>query len=503
MTSEKTYKYVTGWVESAVRPCYEGTEVEKYARGGHKPLKGIISSLWTLFDDAISSDKQGRVLCRGRQLYCYNGEVHEEAAPGFLEEVVLRVLTSLGVSSAYRLTAPYQIAQQCLKRISSSEAYEFRPDRRHIAFTNGVFDVKDGKLKPFDPRYRTDLVLDFAYMTQSELNIESAKSGGHHWNTNYAKLWFKKLDEIIPNKLLQGDFQQFCGSLLLNRDDFKTEYLCFLFSNGANGKSTVANAVAGVFGDKYVSTFSPQEIFCQGANSQFVINEMAGKVLNLCDDLDYEKTFASGRMKGFASGEKLTGRGLYSPEFRKVQPPMMLSCTNGFPYTADDSWGYHRRQMVITCTKELPKEVDRELSAKLRTDVARQQIFLWMYEGAKRVVRQKGIELSGDCKDAMMARRGDSSPMRIWASERCFCRAEPIDNKDPRWLRLTALYADYRDYCVNNGYKLESDARKISAMLVSLGCEKKNLNGNGTMLCVGRLGVDTNDKGQLINRKLT
>lgn len=501
MTNEKTYKFVTDWLIESVCPRYEGSEIEKYAHGGHKPLKGIISSLWALFDDAIATDKLRRIRYADKQLYCFNGEYYEGVSKDFLEEVVLRVLIGLDVSSAYRLTAPCQIAQQCLKRIACSENYEFKPNRRYIAFTNGVFDVKDGKLKAFDARYCTDLVLDFPYMTQKELNIESAKDEGHHWQTNHAKLWCQKLDEIIPNKSLQGDFQQFCGSLLLNRDDFKTEYLCFLFSNGANGKSTVANAVAGVFGDKYVSTFSPQEIFCQGSSSQFVINEMDGKILNLCDDLDYEKTFASGRMKGFVSGEKLTGRGLYSSEFRKVQPPMMLSCTNGFPYTVDDSWGYHRRQMVITCTDQLPKEVDRELSAKLRTDVARQQIFLWMYEGAKRVMRQKGIELSGDCKDAMLTRRSDSSPMRIWATEMRFVKAAAIDNKDPRWYKLTDLYAMYRAYCAEGGYKAEADARKVSAMLVSMGCEKKNLNGNGTMLCVGRLGVDTNDKGQLINRK--
>lgn len=500
MISEKTYTAVLEWLEPVVKAAYDGSEIVRYA-GGHTPLKGIISSLWSFFDDAISQDKLHRIKYGSKSLYVFNGEYYERVGKEFLEEVALRVLTSLGVSTAYRLTAPYQIAQQCLKRIACSDVYEFRADRRYIVFSNGVFDVKDGKLKPFDARYCTDLVLDFKYYTQKELDIEAAKGGGHSWQSNYAKLWLQKLDEVIPNKELQADFQQFCGSLLIKREDLKTEYVCLLTSNGANGKSTISSAVANVFGEEYVSTFSPQEIFSGGSNSQFVINELDGKLLNICDDLDYSKKMEGGRMKGFVSGEKLTGRGLYSPDFKKVRPPMMLVCANDLPYTTDDSWGHHRRQMVIKCTNVLPKQVDRELGTKLATDIARAQIFLWIYEGTKRVMRQRGIELSADCRDAILNQRDNSSPMRIWATEMRFVKAVAIDNKDPRWYKLTDLYAMYRAYCAEGGYKAEADARKVSAMLVSLGCEKKNLNGNGVQLCVGRLGVDTNDKGQLINGK--
>lgn len=499
MTTEKTYTAVTDWLINAIQPKYEESDFKKYA-GGHKPLKGIISSLWSLFDDTISNDRTRRIRYGEKQLYVFNGEYYEGVGKEFLEETVLRVLIALGVSDAYRLTAPSQIACQCLKRIACSEIYTFKPDRRYVVFKNGVFDVKDGKLKKFDPRYATDMVLDFEYHTQKELWIIASKEGGTHWSTNYAKLWDMKLNEIIPNKELQGDFQQFCGSLLLDRDDLKNEYMCFLISNGANGKSTISQAVANVFPERYISTFSPQEIFSMGSSSQFVINELSGKILNLCDDLDFSKKLSGGRMKGFISGEKLTGRGLYSPDFKKVKPPMLLVCGNDFPATDDDSWGHHRRQMIIQCTRNSPAEVDRELGTKLRTDIARNQIFLWMYEGTRRVMRQRGIELSNSCKAAMISRRDSSSPMRIWATERCFCKAIPIDNQDPRWRKLTDLYAEYRAYCVENGYKADFDARKVSAMLVSMGCIKDNYAGKGTRVCVGRLDVDTDEQGRIISK---
>lgn len=499
MTKEKTYNTIVEWLYPIVRAKYEGSDIEKYAHGGHKPLKGIISSLWSLFDDAVTADKGRRFRWSDKTLYVFNGEYFEASSKDFIEEVILRILVRLDVSAAYRLAAPAQIAQQCIKRISCSDVYSYIPDRRYICFTNGVFDVKDGKLKPFKVDYCTDLILDFEYHTQAELDVIAAKDGGHTWHTNYSKLWFRKLDEIIPNKELQGDFQQFCGSLILDRNEIKSEYICYLTSTGANGKSTIASAVANVFGEEYYTTFSPHEIFGQGTNSQFVINELAGKILNLCDDMDSSRSFAGGRMKGFVSGEKLTGRGLYSSEFKKVQPPMMLCCTNDFAYVDDDSWGHHRRQMIITCTNDIPAEIDRELGLKLRTDVARNQIFLWIYKGAKRVMSQKGIELSDACRAAMLNRRANSSPMRIWATDMCYMSVKPIDNADPRWYKLVDLYGLYRQYCVSNGYKYEADARKVSAMFVSMGCEKKNLNGQGTALCVGRLGIDTNEDGRLIN----
>lgn len=498
MISTDTIKYLVDWLVSEIKPKYEASKTKKYAEGGFKPLKGVMSDLWQMFNGPICEAKDKVFLIADNILYVYNGRHYEKITEKtFFKELIKRVLAELGVNSVYQINASAVIAKECFDWLRNDAECQFEPDRRYVCFKNGVFDLKDNKLKPFRINYCTDIVLDFDYRTQKDLDIESAKEFGISWEKNYARLWGRKLNEIIPNKNLQKDFQQFCGSLLIKRDEIKTEYICYLYGAGCNGKSTLASAIANMLGEDYYTTFSPQEIFRQGANSTFVVNEMDGKLLNLCDDMDSSKDFSGGKMKGLSSGEKVTGRGMYSSEFKKVQPPLMLCCTNFFPDTMDDSWGHHRRQMIIECTNSVPGEIDHELGAKLRTDVARQQIFLWVYEGYRKVVSNKGIELSEDCKNAILRRRDNSSPMRIWATERGLVKAVPTGDKDPRWRKLTDLYAMYRGYCAENGFKAANDARKVSAMFVSMGAEKKRA-GQGYVLCVGIKGVDTDEGGGLI-----
>ena len=489
-----TFTYLVDWLVSAIKPEYDKSDIKKYAEQGNKPLPGIISALWKLFDTHICDGKEKRLRIKDNTLYAFNERWFEEVdGEAFLKELVRRVLITLEVSPAYQFYAPVKIAKELLGHISHSPECRYKPDRRYICFTNGVLDLQESRSKRFKPfriDYVTDIVLDFPYDERATSIL---------WKTKLES----KTQGIIPNKGLCADFQQFCGSLLADRTKYKKEYICYLYGGGGNGKSVLAAAIANVFGERYYSTFSLQQIFTKQTNAMFVAKEMDGKLLNWCDDVD-EKDVSGGEFKRFVSGESIPGRKPHGVDFTKVQPPMLLCCINVFPDVRDDSEGNHRRQLIIETTHKQWEAAERDtgLTAKLSTTESRQAIFNWILDGYDKFVRNGGdIKLSEDSKMARETRRALSNPMRRWAFERNFKKAVPEDDADPRWKRLSDWYADYVAYCEENGCGKPEDSRKLSAMFRNMGFESKR-RADGTVFCVGIETYDTDDNGGYVDPKL-
>lgn len=488
MMTADNFKYLVDWLYGRVKDAYESDRrVKELAEGSYKPLKGVISSLWKMFDRAIFEERDRTLRYAGSCVYAFNGKWFDRVEdPSFVEELVRRVLSRLGTQPVYQLEGAKQMAKPLLNRLKLTAECAYEADRRWICFQNGVLDLKNREFKgKFGMNYCTDIILDFDYNPKAS-NV----------------LWSAKLKQIVPNEGFRSDFQQFCGSLLADRRLYKNEYVCYLHGGGGNGKSVLASAVASVFGKDYYSTFSLSQIFAKETATLFVVKELSGKLLNWADDVE-DRDVATANFKRFISGDSFMGRGLGKGDWSKVTPPMLLCCINTFPDISDDSEGNHRRQLIIETTHKQwqGEERDTQLTAKLASTESRQAIFNWIYEGYKRFVSNNGaIKLSKDSAMARVRRKDTSSPMRRWAMERGFVYAKPVDNSDPRWRKLTDLYLDYREYCISNGDRYEADSRKISAMLRDIGAEVKNLNGRGTSACVGVLGLDTDENGRITSK---
>jgi phage/plasmid-associated DNA primase len=359
-----------------------------------------------------------------------------------------------------------------------------------------VFDIVQGKLREFNIKYCTDIVLDIAYKDSKQCYID---------NTAQCKLWDKKIAEIIPNKEMRDAFKMFCGTFLIKRNELKVEYICYLIGSGSNGKSVVASAIAGVFGERYFGRFTPYDLF-RSTDAKVNMAALDGKIGNLTDDLE-DKDISGGAFKRFISGEKFQARRLYSEPIL-VQAPVMLCCTNTMPDTADDSYGHHRRQLPIYTTLKQFRDYDTDascvkdpyLTQKLTTPEARQYIFNWIYEGYKMIMRNGGnIVLGKSVLDAQEALKADSSPARRWCRDMGYV-AVHTDALDPRWRSLSSLYAEFKDYAKRNGSVLTStDSRLVSNMFKSQGFEWRK-RSDGLYFLVGRLGEDTKATGELIMR---
>lgn len=449
-----------------------GCSLQYYGMRHTKPYPTNVSTLLSLLRDVICYGKE-RLFLTGtdsQTIYAYNGQYFEPVegkGEKFLKEIIKRVFMGLSVGIVYQTDVAGMIARECLDTLTSTDEYLYVPDRRYMAFANGIFDVEKGELKDFNIKYCPYISLDVDYDTERELHARYAEQFGIDREKHPGKLWEWKIKEIIPNDDMRDAFQMFCGSLLLDRQVCKFEYCCYLIGSGSNGKSVLASAIAGVFGEQYFSRFTPKQLF-KDSDARVNIAALEGKICNLVGDLD-AADFAGGDFKRFASGEKFQGRRNYKDPIQVVAPPL-LCCTNTMPETSDDSWGHHRRQLPIYTTTHRFTEEDKDpyLAQKLTTREARSYIFTWLYEGYKKIIRNGGnIKLGDDVIQAMRDLQDNSSSARRWYRDYGYEAVKNPGKKDVNWRALSDLYSEYEAYAKDCGYTTIMKSHELAGMLRS------------------------------------
>ena len=384
------------------------------------------------------------------------------------------------MSSLYIFEAPKYIAKEITRAIYNTDECRFRPNRRYIVFKNGVFDIDKNRLNKFSAEYVTDLILDYDYNSKAS-----------------CLLWDIKIKEIIPNDDMRNAFQMFCGSLLVNRDEFRIEYVCFLVGPGSNGKSVIASAIANVFGDEYFTNFDPEQLLNDN-NRMFNLANLDGAIANFTDDMKQTNISSSG-FKSFASGEKFQARHPYGHKIFKVKAPPLLCCANSLPTTTDDSWGYHRRILPIYSSRKIwgDGEKDPNLKMKLSSPESRMAIFNWIYDGYLKIIANGGnITLGKEVIEAQKDAREDSNSVRRWIRDMRFVKLEDRPFGDKTWKTLKDWHNMYREYCIDNGEKNCQISRSMAKIFREKGFEEVHRN-NGIWFSIGIEGIDTNVQGEV------
>lgn len=502
MIGAKVYNYLTELLAAGIEADFAASTPNKSAKKNtyshygvyHKRInnKGVATMSHLFEKNICRADKPAVLADADGCLYAFNGEFYDFVGSGmsFITELIKRTMSRLKIADQYIFYAPQYIAKEVYRTLTNSDEYIYMPNRRYIAFKNGVLDIEHGSLKAFDMRYATDIILDIDYMDIKTLYKDCADRFGIGREENPCKLWEWKVEEIIPEKEMRKAFQMFCGSLLLNREVCKVEYVCYLIGSGSNGKSVLASVIAGVFGERYFSRFSPKQLF-KDSDARVNIAALRGKIANLVGDLD-EKDISGGDFKRFASGEKFQGRENYARKPIQVTAPPLLCCANSMPETSDDSWGHHRRQLPIyTTTKQwTEKDKDPYLTQKLTTPEARQRVFLWIYEGYKKIIRNNGNIVLGDSVLRAQARLQErSNSVRRWWDDSEYCK--PESEQEGEWIPLKELVAEYQAYCE----EMLDTPRKhtdVSAMLRAKGLGNKR-TGVGWQFLVGRKTIENDN----------
>lgn len=282
----------------------------------------------------------------------------------------------------------------------------------------------------------------------------------------------KYLDDVLPDKDTQRTLQEVCGYLFIK--GMKLEKIFFLYGTGANGKSVLFEVINGLIGTENISHFSLESLTDETGYFRAKIKD---KIVNYGTDIKLTKIDA-GMFKTLASGEPIEARLPYGEPFTMSDYAKMIFNVNRLDNAnIEHTYGFYRRILIIPFEKTIADEdQDRSLHKKILSNKA--GVLNWIIAGAERVIRTEDIFVSAECQKfkAKFIKETDSAAM--------FLEARRYNNQGQAPLYLSSLYADYKGFCLEDGYK-SLGKNNFSKRLEALGYERAKDHHNKDCFNVG------------------
>jgi putative DNA primase/helicase len=256
--------------------------------------------------------------------------------------------------------------------------------------------------------------------------------------------WVKFLDEIFAGDADLIDFvQKFLGYCLSGH--YREELLVIFYGTGANGKTTLVNAVLQLLGPDY-AIIAPPELLLAGAGRRHPteLADLFGKRLVVCLESDRGARLNEALVKQLTGRDRIRARRMRE-DFWEFEPThKIILVTNDKPRVAGTDHGIWRRIRLVPFAVCIPDErQDKDLPRKLRDE--RPGILNWLLEGWRRYL-DHGLTPPAAVEAATAEYRGQQDVVGRFLAEEC------VLGPDYR-VRATPLFTAYKAWCKANGEK--------------------------------------------------
>lgn len=304
-------------------------------------------------------------------------------------------------------------------------------NKQHVInLENGLFDFDTFSLKKHDISILSTIRVPYRYE-------EGAKND----------LWIKTLNDIFEydqNKI--KIIQEFFGYCLTR--DIKMQKALILTGEGANGKSTITNALKEMIGQENCSFLSLR--YFNNAQKASVIKD---KLVNICEEIpkkveDYEAEF-----KTIVVGGELQVSPKYIPDYVIKPYCKLIFAVNEFPYIDDKTSAFYRRLLMLRLDKEFKEEEqNKHLGEQLLEE--RSGILNWAIDGLRRLNKRKTFLIDEYMKKDIQAIKELNNPVIQWATENL------IELKESNaYVIKQNIYDMYSQWCSQNGHRPTGSAK--------------------------------------------
>ena len=384
--------------------CCEDECCKSYRADTHDPS-------WTPMMSLTYMDY--RFVTRDQSLYMYDQEFGRYA-PG--EALLRRCLTT---SLLERWTSAKADMAVKWATDNAPEIWDTPPlDRLNVL--NGILDVASGKLEPHSP--------DFLFPIQ----INAA------WNPgDECPAIDRFIRQVFPDDA--GElFYQLAGLYAL--PDTRQQKAVMLLGSGSNGKSVTLALLRQLLGSQNVSSLPLHEL----AENRFAAAELQGKLLNLSSDLPDRTLRDTTLFKQIVDGRLSTinTRRRYGKPFQFRPFVRLIFSANRVPDSADTSYGYLRRWLIVPFDAELDDdERDPFLIEKLTTPEELSGLLNHAVSSYRHLLNNGRLIESRAMLTAKARFNALSDPTRLFLDE---C----VELDEQAHILRYDLYREYREWCV-------------------------------------------------------
>ncbi|HYD87128.1 MAG TPA: phage/plasmid primase, P4 family [Vitreimonas sp.] len=277
-------------------------------------------------------------------------------------------------------------------------------------------------------------------------------------------------------------------------DSVRDQAMIVFHGGGANGKSTLLNAVSRVLGD-YAMTAAVQSLLYNdrqsGSGPSPDIARLAEKPrLVRVSEPEPGARLSEGGVKSMTGGEPIVARKLqeapieFSPNFKIV-----LSCNNRPSIRGGDD-GIWRRILLVPWKVQIPAEEQREKGPALEAALEREApgILNWLLDGLADYFERGGLSPPDEVQEETLAYRTDSDVIGRFIAE-CCTKAEGARTE------FGELYDGFKLWSRDEGMKEPLSSNMVGRRLTDRGFGREKSDG-----FVYRTGLELLPEWQLMVR---
>jgi putative DNA primase/helicase len=314
---------------------------------------------------------------------------------------------------------------------------------------SGTIDLRTGELRE---HRREDLITKLAPV---EYDLEAS-----------APTWARTLEHVLPASEVRAFFKKLCGYAISGV--VSEHVLPVLYGTGANGKSTVLNALLSAVGD-YGMQAAPDLLVAKKGAHPTEVADLFGMRLVASIEVEDGRRLAEALVKSLTGGDKVRARRMRQ-DFWEFEPThTAFLCTNHKPEIRGTDNAIWRRIRLIPFTETIPPaEQDKKLPEKLRAELS--GILRWMVEGCLEWQRE-GLQAPAEVRKATAGYRSEMDVIGAFLADEC-------EVGDDYRASFKTVYERYAEWCADGGEKSEK-ARKFNALLKQRGRFEGRRSGPG------------------------
>lgn len=193
-----------------------------------------------------------------------------------------------------------------------------------IAFTNGLYNIKDGSFRDFTPDVVITNKIPWPYNPAA-----------------YSELLDHTLDRLACNDPeVRALLEEMVGYCLYRRNELGKAFI--LIGDKSNGKSTFLHVVKNMLGDKNIASLDLKEL-----GDRFKTAELFGKLANIGDDIGDEFIANASVFKKLVTGDRVNVERKGQDPFEFNNYAKFLFSANNIPRMKDKTGAVQRRLVIV------------------------------------------------------------------------------------------------------------------------------------------------------------
>lgn len=360
-----------------------------------------------------------------------------------------------------------------------AEVEDMDSDPWTLVLPNGDLNlraVRDWK-KPYGATEAEVVASKMEWLQETDRSKLPTKCGGVRFDpAARCPGWEEFMELIIPDPAIRECTQRIFGACLFGEN--RAQICVFLRGPGGNGKSTLLNTLAHVFGrrDGYAATCKVEMFLDTGNQSPSGANpeevDLPGARVYIATEPGARDVLSAKKVKGLTGGDRRMSRGNYQDPFFWTPTGIPIISINRTPKIKDEDEGTRRRLVFVPFDvnlRALPPEKQRsqgEVEAELREEGS--GILNWLIAGFQEFMHL-GVHLPEPMTRLKAQLLEAADPVGVFLEE--------MTTKETKGrLSVSDFYKVHEAWCEQEGRQLYQ-MKTVGDIMVEKGFERGPVRG--------------------------